>query len=200
MRGQTRRIQTLIRQGRLARLDDSKHTQIAQVELFEGEIVNHVERLQNYGFTSNPTSGGAYIINVGGKGNQPVIVVINDDKSRIKLENGDDVAVYHAEGHKILLTQGGEIRATCTKMIVDAAESVEVNTADATINADSVMIDAPETYMTGSLTVDGAVSFGGGGKVTGDLDVTGDVKSKGVSVPHHNHTDSQGGKTSEADK
>lgn len=200
MRKLYQQFKTLIRQGRLAGLDDSKHTQTAQVELFDGEIVNQVERVQNYGFTSNPSAGGVYVMNIGGKSNQPVIIVVNDDAARVKLENGNDVAVYHAEGHKILLTQSGEIRAECTRLIVDAAESVEVNTADAIVNADAVMIDAPDTYMTGSLTVDGAVSFGGGGKITGDLDVSGDVKSKGVSLPHHKHTDSIGGKTSESDK
>ncbi|PWD89604.1 hypothetical protein DC081_09140 [Ignatzschineria cameli] len=180
------RRKTLIRQGRLAMLNDAIDTQIAQVELFADEVVDDVERVQNYGFTSYPEDGGVYIINVGGKGNQPVIIAVNDDKARLRIKPGE-VAIYHSEGHHVILKGNGVIEANCTTLIANAEESATISTNDALVEAEAVMIDAPDTYMTGALTVDGPVSFGGGGKVDGRLDVTGEVTSEGVSLPKHDH-------------
>ena len=205
--------QTLIRQGRLARLDDANNTQTLQVELMADEVFEDVERVQNYGFSSNPSKGGVYGFKVGGKSNQLVVVVINDDTDRVRLENADDVAVYHREGHKIVLTQDGVIRISCKKIIGDAEESADINTIEATVTASgSVTVDTPTTTITGdttiegALTVNGATALGGGGTVTGDLHITGkstadeDHVSNGVSGAYHDHKDSIGGTTTEPNK
>lgn len=190
-------LRTLIRQGRLAILNDGADTQTAQIELFSDEVVEGVERVQNYGFTSYPEDGGVYIINVGGKGNQPVIVAVNDDKARLRIKPGE-VAIYHAEGHHIVLKAGGVIEASCTTLIANAKSSATIKTASATI-------DSPETKMTGNAEVIGNLTIGGGigmggakpekgkAKITGILEATEDVIGGGVSLNSHTHSGIQSG-------
>lgn len=207
-----RKLQTLIRQGRLAILNDATNTQIAQIELFAEEVVEGVERVQNYGFTSMPTEGGVYVMNVGGKGNQPVIVVVNDDKSRLRI-NAGEVAVYHSEGHHMVLKAGGVIEANCTSLIANATESASVTTQTATIDAAtsatiktaSATIDAPETEITGNASVGGNLMIAGGigmggatpekGKaiIQGTLEATEDVIGGGISLNSHTHSGVQAG-------
>lgn len=63
---------------------------------------------------------------------------------------------------KVALKPSGDVVVTTpTKLIVDAAQEVTVNTEVANINAsDSVTIDSPQTTCTGELRVDGGVSIG----------------------------------------
>lgn len=210
--------QKQVRQGRLGTLNDATDTQVAQVELLPGEVVDDVERLQNYGFTSHPTDGGVYLANIGGNGNQPVILVVNDDATRLRIGAGE-VAVYHSEGHHVILKANGVIEANCTTLIANAAESATVNTVDATLNAENsvtvntndatvksqlVTIDSPLTQMTGNLLVAGGIGTGGAeteaGKVKikgdfeleGSMDATGKVKAEGISLSDHTHPSSSG--------
>ncbi|PWD90337.1 phage baseplate assembly protein V [Ignatzschineria cameli] len=205
-------LRKLIRQGRLAMLNDATDTQIAQVELFADEVVGDVERLQNYGFTSMPTEGGVYLVNIGGKGNQPVILVVNDDKTRLRINPGE-VAVYHSEGHHIVLKASGVIEANCTTLIANADESVSVTTKtaeitateSATITTKSAKIDAPETEITGNANVGGNLMIAGGigmggakpekGRaiIQGTLEATEDVIGGGVSLNSHTHSGVQTG-------
>lgn len=184
-------FKNIFRQGRLGRLNDKHDTQVAQVELFADEVVDEVERIQNYGFTSLPTEGGVYAIPMGGKGNQLIIVAINDDKTRLRILPGE-VAIYHAEGHHVVLKEGGVIEANCTTLIATAESSATIKTASATI-------DSPETKMTGNAEVVGNLTIGGGigmggakpvkGRaiITGILEATEDVIADGISSKGHDH-------------
>lgn len=205
-------FKNIFRQGELGLLNDATDTQIAQIELLPGEVVGDVERIQNYGFTSLPTEGGVYAIPMGGKANQLVIIAINDVNTRLRILPGE-VAVYHAEGHHVVLKAGGVIEANCTTLIANAEESVTVTTQDATINAESsatiktasATIDSPETKITGNAEIVGNLTIGGGmgmggakpekGKaiITGTLEATEDVIGGGVSLNSHTHSGIQPG-------
>ncbi|SES99213.1 phage baseplate assembly protein V [Burkholderia cepacia] len=81
---------------------------------------------------------------------------------------------------------------------VTAPGAVNVNTQTATIKADRVTLDADVT-VTRSMTVEGPFTFesgmtGRGGaaggqtmRIDGAADFTGEVKSQGISLPHHTH-------------
>jgi hypothetical protein len=80
----------------------------------------------------------------------------------------------------------------------------------ATVKAPSVKVDSPTTTFTGAVIVEGAFTFqsgmtgsageGGGATMTidGSANFSGEVKSQGVSVPGHTHTDPQGGTVGKA--
>ena len=82
-------------------------------------------------------------------------------------------------------------------------DSVTVNCTTATIHASkSVTIDAPDTFFTGNITVQGLINgqggftvTGGGGVVAncniqlnGSMAATGDVTASGISLNSHTHT------------
>jgi phage baseplate assembly protein V len=80
---------------------------------------------------------------------------------------------------------------------VTAPAAVNVYTKEANVTADTVTLDADVT-VTRSMTVKGPLTFlsgmsgrgGDGGptmQIDGGADFSGEVKSNGVSVPHHTH-------------
>lgn len=83
---------------------------------------------------------------------------------------------------------------------VTAPDAVNVNTKAATVTADTVKLDADVT-VTRSMTVLGPLTFesgmtgrggaAGGATMTidGAADFSGEVKSQGISVPRHTHTE-----------
>jgi phage baseplate assembly protein V len=82
-------------------------------------------------------------------------------------------------------------------MLVVAPGKVTVRTQDATVQADVIQLDG-EVTVTKSMTVKGPFAFesgmtgksGGVGaamKIDGSADFSGEVKSKGKSLPHHSH-------------
>ncbi|WP_175773531.1 phage baseplate assembly protein V [Paraburkholderia phenazinium] len=95
--------------------------------------------------------------------------------------------------------------AGATVLIV-APGSVTVQTRQATVKADDVMLDARQTTCTGALLVKGPFVFqggmtgqggeGGGAamKINGSADFTGEVTSQGKSLPHHTHMEQGDGK------
>lgn len=79
-----------------------------------------------------------------------------------------------------------------------APGSVTVQTKAATVKADDITLDAESTTVTGAMLVKGPFAFesgmtgkgGDGGavmKIAGAADFDGEVKSQGISVPHHRH-------------
>lgn len=133
-----RTLKSLFRLGRLGSLNDNTKTQEAQIELFDNEVVSEVERFQDYGFTSKPVSGGVVAAQVSGNRNHMIVLRINDDEHRIKLNDDWDVALYHKEGHSIQLQQDGLITLTCSKYKVVAGK-MEVDAEETTFHGDVII-------------------------------------------------------------
>lgn len=86
---------------------------------------------------------------------------------------------------------------------ITAPQNVTINTTTATVNASasatiktaSATIDAPTTHVTGTLTVDGKITGGGGLAVSGGggATVQGDVVADGISLKGHTHGGVQAG-------
>jgi phage baseplate assembly protein V len=83
-----------------------------------------------------------------------------------------------------------QLPADATVLIV-APGSVTVKTKTATVQADDVTIDAKQTTVKGAFTFQSGMSGKGGDGATmnieGAANFTGEVKSQGVSLPHHKH-------------
>jgi phage baseplate assembly protein V len=101
---------------------------------------------------------------------------------------------YDHASHSLLV----ELPASATVRIV-APGSVTVQTKSATVQAENITLDAQQTTCTGAMTVKGPFAFeagmigmGGAGStstmhIDGAANFTGEVKSKGKSLPHHTH-------------
>jgi len=119
---------------------------------------------------------------------------------------------YDRAAHTLTVTIAGtEIVFDQQKGSITVPDSVTVNCTTATIHASkSVTIDAPDTFFTGNITVQGLITgqggftvTGGGGVVAncniqlnGTLTATGDVVASGISLNSHTHT-APHGETSE---
>lgn len=89
-------------------VDDSKDLQQLQVEVFEGEPIDGVERMQNYGFCSSPEDGAeALLLNLGGNWNHPIVVVTDDRRYRPKNMAPGEVRVFHKSGQYISIKDSG---------------------------------------------------------------------------------------------
>ena len=190
------RVRQLMRDG-VARavlnvVDDEGNMQRVQISLLEDEVIDDVERFQDYGFTSVPEEGSeATVVFVGADRSHPIVVVADDRRVRKKGLNPGEVAVYHKNGDFIHLKNEKEIEIKTT--------TFKVNCTTATIAAESeVKLDSPLVTLTGRQQTTGEKSGGGASTFVGGLENTGgEVISNGISLEHHTHPGDSGGTTGE---
>lgn len=121
------RVMMMFGRGVLRGVKDNGPRQQVQVELLKGEVIDDVEHMQNYGFSSHPKGGDCAVAFTGGSREQGIVLVIDDRRYRIPLEAGE-VAMYDDLGNKIELlrdmvkvtaVQHVEVTAPTIKLIGD---------------------------------------------------------------------------------
>ena len=188
------RVRQLMRDG-VARavlnvVDDEGNMQRVQISLLEDEVIDDVERFQDYGFTSVPEEGAeATVVFVGADRSHPIVVVADDRRVRKKGLKPGEVAVYHKNGDFIHLKNGNCIDIS-TKTLTISCE-----TATFTANSE-ITLDSPLVTLTGRQQTTGEKSGGGASTFAGGLENTGgDIVSDGISLEHHTHPGDSGGTT-----
>ena len=120
-------VKMVFGRGVIRAVKDTGARQQTQVEMLKSEIIDDVEHMQNYGFTSHPTGGDCAVAFNGGNREQGIVLVIDDRRYRIPLEAGE-VAMYDDQGNKIELlrdmvkitaVQHVEVTAPTIKLIGD---------------------------------------------------------------------------------
>lgn len=135
-----RNLKSLIARGVVSIVTDSFARQNLQLRLQADEVVDDVERFQNYGHSSVPFGGEAIVLSVGGKRSHLVAIAVEDKGVRpTNLKAGDSV-LYHAEGHNLLLTENGEAILTCKKFVIDAEEQVRFETPQTQFSGDVAIL------------------------------------------------------------
>lgn len=115
-----------------------------QVTALDGEILDGLPLIQDYGFASRPRSGAQGVIAcVGGNRRAALVIATEDKRYRLQLGEDGESAIYDDLGQKVHLTRAG--------IVIETTLPIEVNAA-------SVAIDAAAVTMTGSLTVDGIIA------------------------------------------
>jgi phage baseplate assembly protein V len=104
------RVANMIARAVLSATDDSQGVQLVQLVVLDGETRSDVERMQDYGFTSNPLDGAeAVVIFVDGDRGHGHAVKIDDRRYRpTNLQKGE-VCVYNSAGAQIRLKPDGSI-------------------------------------------------------------------------------------------
>jgi phage baseplate assembly protein V len=83
------------------------------------------QHLEPYGFTSAPAAGAeAVVLNLGGDQSRPIVIAVGDRRYRVQVAEGE-VAIYHREGHKIVMR---EDRITVEAPLVEVHTAGEVLT------------------------------------------------------------------------
>lgn len=156
-----RKIRLTISRAIVTLVDDSGGFQILQVKGLPGEVLDGIERFQEYGFTSVPLPGAeAILVFVGGSRSHGVAIAVDDRRHRKKGMQRGESAIHTDEGDSIHLkrgkiiavTSGGEIQVTAPKIKLAGAIDVDIAGLLVKISATgAIVIDA-----TGAVTIDGA--------------------------------------------
>lgn len=147
------RVMLMVARGVIKLVNDKGGLQTLQLGLLEDELRDQVERVQDYGFTSNPLPGAeAVTVFIGGNRDHGLTLKVDDRRYRLKGLKGGEVALYTDEGDFIHLKRGNNIEVKTKHLLADAQESCAVNTKVYTVNCISYTVNAS-----------GAVSLAAGG-------------------------------------
>jgi phage baseplate assembly protein V len=134
-----RSIGMMVGRGVVQVVDDAGGCQLVQLSLLYNELRDQVERMQEYGFTSNPLPGAeAVMVCVGGERAHGLIVALGDRRFRLKALQPGEVALYTDEGDKIVLKREHNIEIDTGTLTVNATTKVIFNTPRAEFTGDVI--------------------------------------------------------------
>jgi len=167
-----RGMRQIVNRAVLQSINDAGGLQELQVQALADEVLDRVERFQEYGLTSVPLAGAeGLVLSVCGSRSNAVIIAVDDRRYRIKLEAGE-VALYTDEGDYVALKRGHLVETSCQVFRVKATVGVEFGTP---------------TF---------GMSHNGGAAtatITGSVATTGDVVAGAVSLKGHVHPENDSG-------
>jgi len=114
-----KKIYLLIGRAILTAINNSETTQKLQIVALSGETITDIERFQNYGFESYPLAGAEIAgLFLNGNRDNGIVICVHDRRYRPTDLASGEVAVYHSEGHRVLLKAGGVIEIEGTEIKV----------------------------------------------------------------------------------
>lgn len=116
-----RRVMLMIGRAVLLRIDDSQARQLLQIEGLLGEVMDAVERIQEYGFSSVPPAGAEVLVAApGGMRQHPIAGAVEDARVRpTSLPSGTVILYTDQDGgirrpaRQRLILQGETDRRLC---------------------------------------------------------------------------------------
>lgn len=107
------RIKQAVGKALIESVSDDNEIQLVKISGIDNEVQSNIERVQEYGITSNPPVGsGAVVLYIGGNKDHGVVVKTDSGEFRIQSLKSGEVCVYSKFGQKILLDENGDIVAT----------------------------------------------------------------------------------------
>lgn len=129
MEPMARRVRLMVGRGVITMVDDAVKEQTVQLGQLKGEVLDAVERYQQYGFTSVPFGGSEGIfVSFGGNRNHTVVIATGDRRFRLKELAPGEVALYDDQGQKVHLKRGNTIEVETATLVVKAAAKVRMET------------------------------------------------------------------------
>ena len=196
LRGLQRRMATMIGRAVLLAVNAGTGLQSVQVRILADEVMDGVEHMEPYGFTSSPLPGAeGVVLNVAGQRGACVAVNFGNRGVRVTGLKSGEVCIYTDEGDKITLKRDRHVEIETLHLAIKAQEDVTVETQSYTVKATQGV-----TYQTPAFGLGGA----GGGcaasitadmSVTGAVTTTGDTTAGGISLINHTHPGDSGGTT-----
>lgn len=149
-------------------VDDGGEGQLLQLELLADEVLDDVERHQDYGLTSHPLPGASAVtLAVGGARRRSIAIAVGDRRYRLTGLAAGEVALHDDQGQKVHLTRTGIVIETDLDITLQAGGSVVVNAAgDAEVTADGAVQVTAGTNATLAAGGDVTVSATGSATVT----------------------------------
>lgn len=176
--------------GSINTVRDSGGIQTAQITLLEDETRDRIERLQEYGFSSNPPAGSdAAVIFIGGNRDHGLIVAAESREHRKKNLESGEVCLYDKNGSEIYLKKNKEIlvKSDSKVKIETTTGSIESSPASAKITVLGTVLEVSAAGVT--ITVGGIqTTIGASGISTqgGISDSAGSIAA--IRAAHNTHT------------
>lgn len=120
-----RKVFLIVGRGEIKSSDNSKGTPKVQGEFLDKEIISDIEKMEDYGFASNPESGSQIVaLFIDGNREQGISIRLHDRRYRpTDLEPGE-ACMYHKSGSRVLMKADGSIE-------VDSTVGITLKTGDA---------------------------------------------------------------------
>ena len=126
-----RKIRLIVNRAIVTAVLDDQGFQVLQLKGLPREVLDKIERFQNYGFTSVPLTGSEAIVAfVGGSRSHGVAIAVDDRRHRKKNLQPGEVALYSDEGDSITLKRGNLIE-------IKGTGKLDINVPDIKITADT---------------------------------------------------------------
>jgi len=138
-----RRLAQLVNRAVLQVVNDAGGLQEVQVQALADEILDRIERFQQYGLTSVPLPGAeGLLLSVGGSRSNAVIIAVDDRRYRLQGLEGGEVALYTLDdqevpGHRIVLMRGGVIEVRGRVVDLRGEELLRLSGGEVEIHADT---------------------------------------------------------------
>jgi len=102
------KVQLMVGRAILSAVSDGAAIQTVQARMLADEVLDDVERIQQYGFTSVPLPGAeGVVVLVGGNRDHGLVIATDDRRYRLTGLPGGEVAIYDDLGQKVHLTRTG---------------------------------------------------------------------------------------------
>jgi phage baseplate assembly protein V len=126
----------------LLAVNDAPGVQQLQIRALEGEVLDRVERHQEYGFTSHPQPGAeGVVVAVGGLRSHAIVIAVEDRRYRLTGLKAGEVALHDDQGQAVhLMRDGIELRTTRPDGVRISAPKVRVEATQATVKASSISL------------------------------------------------------------
>jgi len=112
------RILNLVGRAVIKAVNDSKGLQRLQLMVNAEEVLDDIERVQEYGFASNPKVGAeGVVLFLGGDKSHGIVIATDDRRYRMKVSSGK-VALYDDEGQYVYIKTGGVIEAKANTKVL----------------------------------------------------------------------------------
>jgi phage baseplate assembly protein V len=103
-----RRVLLMIGRGIIRLVNDAHGMQRIQMDGLAGEVLDDVERMQEYGFTSVPLNGAvAVFVALAGERANSLVIAVDDRRYRLSGLNAGEVALYDDLGQSVHLKRNG---------------------------------------------------------------------------------------------
>lgn len=138
-----RRIRTLFLRAIVESINDAKGIQLVQVSGLADEVLDGVERLQNYGMTSNPPpKSEAFIAFVGADRSNGVILAIENRTFRFKSLKPGEVCLYTDEGDYLKFSRGNHIEVQAGTKVTVTSPTIEEISSNHVIKTNNFTLEA----------------------------------------------------------
>lgn len=129
-----RRVQLMVGRCVLLAVNDKSDVQQLQVRALADELLDKVERFQEYGFTSHPKPGAeGALVCVGGQRGHAIVIAVEDKRYRIKGTKSGEVAMYDDQGQVVHLKRDG------MEVSTDRPQGVKVKAPKVYIESEEIL-------------------------------------------------------------